>query len=106
MCSLTVRLQLPLKSEVRGWKSLNDDHKNTLIVDITKQFRRNVGFKSIKETEVVKEKNGGMVYRFEVIVTVLLANDNMMTSTGRYIDTGNLTTEDKTRLELQFTLVI
>jgi len=38
--------------------------------------------------------------RYGVIVTVLLANDNMMTSTGRYIDAGNLTMEDKTRLEL------
>jgi hypothetical protein len=34
-------------------------------------------------------------YKFGVIVTVLLANDNMMTSTVRYIDNGNLTTEDK-----------
>jgi len=32
------------EKQVRGWKSLNDDHKNALIVDITKQFRRNVGF--------------------------------------------------------------
>ena len=70
-------------------------------MDITKQFRRNVGFKSIKGAKVVNEKNGGMVwYGYGVIVTVLLANDSMMTSTGRYIDTGNLTMEDKTRLEL------
>lgn len=50
------------ENQVRGWKSLNGDHKNALIVDITKQFRRNVGFKSIKGMKVVNEKNGGMVY--------------------------------------------
>lgn len=36
--SVFVRLKLPLKSVARGWKSLNGDHKNAMIVVIT-EFR-------------------------------------------------------------------
>lgn len=79
--SVVVRLQLPLKTVARGRKSLNDNHKNVVMVDVTKRFQRNADFLK-KAQSVATRKWKEYQDMFEAIpaLAVLLANATMLIS--------------------------